>query len=105
MPERAGRIRRMHKDTAEILRGEHFIEEGKLAICRPSIGVGGGEMGVDADELWPEDLANLRCLVRFYAPAVHAGVDLEVCLQTGTLRYTLRARDRVCRDLQAILSG
>ena len=59
MPERGGRVRGVHQDAAERLRGEDGIEAIDLALRRLLIGVGGGEMRVYARELWAEDLARL----------------------------------------------
>src|SRR5919206_404179 len=103
--EGAGGVRGVHERAAEVLRGEHPLEQGELAVGCLFVGVSGSEVGVDTDELRSEDLTSLTCLVRLYTPAVHAGVDLEMSLKTRVGRDTLRARERVGRDLQAIITG
>ena len=51
MPERGRRVRGVHQDAAERLRGEDGIEAIDLALRRLLVGVGGGEMRVHAREL------------------------------------------------------
>src|ERR687897_679377 len=48
---------------------------------------------------------SLPRLVRLNAPAVHARVDLEVGFEVGMCGDVPGARDGVCRDLEAVLSG
>src|SRR3954468_12789405 len=95
----------MHHSVAEVLRAEHRIEDVKLVMGGYFVRVGGGEVGVDPGEPFPEDLASLPRLVRLDAPAVHAGVDLEVCLEAGMRHDALRTQDRVGRNLETVLSG
>src|SRR5215210_1635756 len=104
-PEDAGGVGCMHEDATEVLHGQHLVEDFELATGCPFVGVCRGEVGVDPDELYPEDLSRLSSLVRLDAPAVHAGVDLEVGFEAGICNDALRARNRVGRDLETVLSS
>ena len=95
----------MYEHATEVKRCENRFEEVELAAGRLRVGVGGSEVGIDADEPLSQKLSGLPRLVRLDPPAVHAGVDLQVHLQAGVRHDTLRARDRVRRDLEAISFG
>src|SRR5215212_4557768 len=105
VPEGCRGVCRVHQDTAEGLRGENGLEAFDLAPHRPFIGVGGGEMRIDAGELRAQYPARLRHLRGLHAPAVHPRVHLQVRLETLDGRDAPRARDRVGRHGQAMLSG
>src|SRR5829696_5772145 len=105
MPEGARRVRRVHQDTAEGLCGEHGLETFDLASRRTLIGVGRGEMRVDAGEPRAEYLARLPHLRGLYSPAVHPRVHLQVHLETWVGRNAPRARDGVGRHGQAMRFG
>src|SRR5215210_6111269 len=81
MPEGGRRVRSVHHDTAEGLRGKHGLEAFDLVSRRLLVGVGRGEMRVDAGEpraKYPARLPHLRWL---HAPAAHPRVHLQVRLE------------------------
>jgi hypothetical protein len=51
MPERASGVGRVYEDAAEVPRGEHGVENFELTTGRLFVRVGGGEVGVDSDQL------------------------------------------------------
>src|ERR687898_153006 len=105
MPEGGRRVCGVHQDTPEGVRGEDGLEALDLASRRPLVGIGRGEMRVEAGEPRAKYLARLPHLRGLHSPAVHPRVHLQVCLETWVGRYAPRARDGVGRHGQAMFPG
>src|SRR5215204_3165317 len=105
MPEGGRRVCGVHQDTPEGVRGEDGLEALDLASRRPLIGIGRGEMRVEAGEPRAKYLARLPHFRGIHSPAVHPRVHLQVRLETWVGRYATRARDGVGRHGQAMFPG
>src|SRR5918998_6708182 len=105
MPEGGRRVRSVYQGSPETVRGEDALEDLDLTPCRSLVGIGGGEVSVDAGEPGAEYFTGLPHLGGLYAPAVHPRVHFEVRLDAGSGGYAPRAEDGVDRHGEAVLSG